>query len=127
MWTWYLAWKFKVDIFAIFVNTIEKVKSYVIHPDYGIGRYQNDICLLTLDIPLKFNENVNKIPLDTFGAKVGTNCTISGWGDQVDHGGNYPVDLQWTKVMIKSEKECFNSYGTVFDAKTMMCAFAPVR
>ena len=112
---------------AIFVNTIEKVKSYVIHPDYGIGRYQNDICLLTLDIPLKFNENVNKIPLDTFGAKVGTNCTISGWGDQVDHGGNYPVDLQWTEVMIKSEKECFNSYGTVFDAKTMMCAFAPVR
>ena len=80
-----------------------------------------------MDSPLKFNENVNKIPLETFGARVGSPCQISGWGDQVDHGGNYPIDLQWTKVMIQSGKKCFNSYGSLFDSKTMICAFAPVR
>ena len=59
---------------------IRHIKSHVIHPGYDPTTLQNDICLLTLDTPLEFNENAKSIPLDTVGPISGQNCTVSGWG-----------------------------------------------
>ena len=106
-----------------------KVQSYVIHPSYNSGSFQHDICLLTLDSPLRFNPFVNRIPLDTQGPVPGTKCQVSGWGDQKDHGGSYPVNLQWTEVSIRLEKDCHRAYNNPYygyNSSVMLCASAPV-
>ena len=59
------------------------VKSIKIHPNYNSNVFpynQHDICLLTLDSPLVFNENVNRIYLDEEDPVVDTTCQVSGWG-----------------------------------------------
>ena len=57
------------------------INSYLIHPDYhGSSELHNDICLLTLDDNLVFNDNVKAIALNTDIIDTGTKCTVSGWG-----------------------------------------------
>jgi len=57
------------------------IKSYSIHPDYhGSSELHNDICLLTLDDNLVFNDNVKAIALNTDVIDPGTKCIVSGWG-----------------------------------------------
>ena len=65
-----------------FVNGQEKsIKSYLIHPDFiYIGANANDICLLTLESDLQFNENVKAIALNNGTVDAGTKCIVSGWG-----------------------------------------------
>ena len=57
-----------------------KIKDHLIHPDYDENTLQNDICLLTMDSPFEFNDQVKAIPLDTVGPSTGKNCQVSGWG-----------------------------------------------
>ena len=40
----------------------------------------NDICLLTLENELEFDDNVNTIGLNTEIVEVGKKCIVSGWG-----------------------------------------------
>ena len=57
------------------------IKSYSIHPDYdGSSELHNDICLLTLDDNLVFNENVKAIGLNYETLVADTKCIVSGWG-----------------------------------------------
>ena len=57
------------------------IKSYSIHPDYdGSSELHNDICLLTLDDNLVFNENVKAIGLNNETLAAGIKCIVSGWG-----------------------------------------------
>ena len=74
-------------VFDDFVNGQEiTIKSYLIHPDYigvsedGSGSHANDICLLTLESDLEFNENVKAIALNNGNVDAGTKCIVSGWG-----------------------------------------------
>ena len=73
-----------VDIGSPQVKTI---KSHLIHPDYvgvdqntGLGNNFNDVCLLTLNSNLDFNDNVKKIALNTEDIPENTKCVVSGWG-----------------------------------------------
>ena len=73
-----------VDIGSPQVKTI---KSHLIHPDYvgvdqntGLGNNFNDVCLLTLNSNLVFNDNVKKIALNTEDIPENTKCVVSGWG-----------------------------------------------
>ena len=74
-------------VFDDFVNGQEKsIKSYLIHPDYigvsedGSGSHANDICLLTLESDLEFNDNVKAIALNNGTVDADTKCIVSGWG-----------------------------------------------
>ena len=74
-------------VFDDFVNGQDiPIKSYLIHPDYigvsedGSGSHANDICLLTLESDLEFNENVKAIALNNGTVDAGTKCIVSGWG-----------------------------------------------
>ena len=60
---------------------MSKVKSHVMHPDYDSLTHQNDICLLTLESPFEFNENVDRIQLDNDQPSNGDICKVSGWSD----------------------------------------------
>ena len=66
-----------LDSIAQFRN----IESSVIHPDYiGGGSYINDVCMLTLDSNLEFNDNVKKISLNREDLLADTKCFVSGWG-----------------------------------------------
>ena len=57
------------------------IKSYSIYPDYdGSSELHNDICLLTLNDNLAFNDNVKAVALNTDIIDPGTKCIVSGWG-----------------------------------------------
>ena len=55
------------------------IKSYLIHPYYN--KKSNDICLLTLENDLDFNDNVKAIALSNETVEAGTKCIVSGWGN----------------------------------------------
>ena len=71
----------RIDIDDTVNGQENSIKSYLIHPDYiGIGNHYNDICLLTLDLDLVFNENVKAIALNNENLVADTKCIVSGWG-----------------------------------------------
>ena len=71
----------RVDINDMVNGEEISIKSYTIHPDYiGNSEQHNDVCLLTLDDDLEFNDNVKAIGLNTANLTAGTECTVSGWG-----------------------------------------------
>ena len=71
----------RIDIKDI-VNGLDiPIKSYSIHPDYdGSSELHNDICLLTLDYNLFFDDNIKAIELNNETLAAGTKCIVSGWG-----------------------------------------------
>ena len=71
----------RVDIYDIVNGEEISIKNYTIHPDYiGNSEQHNDVCLLTLNNDLEFNDNVKAIELNTANLAAGTKCTVSGWG-----------------------------------------------
>ena len=72
-----------IDVDGLEPNTtqVRIIQSAAIHPDYiGFGNFINDVCLLTLKDDLIFNDNVNKISLNTEDVPANTKCVVSGWG-----------------------------------------------
>ena len=67
----------KIDIDDTVNGQELSIKSYLIHPYYND---KNDICLLTLENDLDFNDNVKAIALNTETVEAGTKCIVSGWG-----------------------------------------------
>ena len=65
------------------LEQVRKIKSHIIHPLYRLATKQNDICLLTLESPLRFDKYVGQIDVDNKKPEVGNNCEVSGWGYQV--------------------------------------------
>ena len=71
----------RVDISNTTIGQERYIKSYLIHPDYnGEESQHNDICLLTLENELDFNNNVKPIALNDETIEAGTKCIVSGWG-----------------------------------------------
>ena len=71
----------RIDIDDIVNGQEISIQSYLIHPDYiGIDNHYNDICLLTLENELEFNDNVKAIALNTETLEAGVKCNVSGWG-----------------------------------------------
>ena len=65
------------------LEQVRMIKNLTIHPNYNASTspvFQHDICLLTLDSPLKFDENVKRINFDLKDPVVDTVCQVSGWG-----------------------------------------------
>ena len=67
----------KIDIHDTVNGQELSIKSYLIHPYYND---KNDICLLTLENDLDFNDNVKAIALNTETLEAGIKCNVSGWG-----------------------------------------------
>ena len=71
----------RIDIDDVVNGQEISIKSYLIHPGYvGSFDHINDICLLTLENELEYNDNVNAIELNAEIVEVGKKCIVSGWG-----------------------------------------------
>ena len=74
----------RIDIDDVVNGQEISITSYLIHPYYGadptVDQLTHDICLLTLENDLDFNDNVKAIALNTETVEAGTKCIVSGWG-----------------------------------------------
>uniref|UniRef100_A0A803JK60 Peptidase S1 domain-containing protein n=1 Tax=Xenopus tropicalis TaxID=8364 RepID=A0A803JK60_XENTR len=90
------------------------------HPQYNSWTIDNDIMLIQLQEPAQLNNEVQPIPLPTECPPVGSICLISGWGNTLSNGVNYPDLLQCIEAPILSDQECRQSYpGSITD--NMIC------
>uniref|UniRef100_A0ACB8ET77 Uncharacterized protein n=2 Tax=Sphaerodactylus townsendi TaxID=933632 RepID=A0ACB8ET77_9SAUR len=90
------------------------------HPNYDSWLLDNDIMLIKLSQPVAVSSQIAPIPLPQGCAAPGTECLISGWGNTLSSGVNYPDLLQCLEAPIITHAECEQSYpGQITD--NMIC------
>ena len=83
---------------------------------------ENDIYILKLKTPLKFNDDVKPICLATKDPADGQKCYISGWGNSKT-GNTYPERyLKWDSEPIASKQQCINTYLYPSTIDTLICS-----
>uniref|UniRef100_A0A3B5M4G9 trypsin n=1 Tax=Xiphophorus couchianus TaxID=32473 RepID=A0A3B5M4G9_9TELE len=91
------------------------------HPSYNSYTLDNDIMMIKLNSPAGLNSYVNTVSLPSTCASAGTTCLISGWGNTLTSGTNYPDKLMCLDAPILSDTSCRNSYpGEI--TNNMFCA-----
>ncbi|XP_069506029.1 trypsin-like, partial [Ambystoma mexicanum] len=80
------------------------------HPKYSSRTLDNDIMLIKLSTPAIFSPSIQPVALPTKCAEAGTKCRISGWGNTLSSGSNYPDILQCVCAPILSDSDCHASY-----------------
>ncbi|XP_076048102.1 trypsin-1-like [Oratosquilla oratoria] len=96
---------------------VKRVIKIVLHEDYDSDSMSNDIALLHLGTPLKLNDYVQPIPLET--SEVVGDCVITGWGSLAEQGP-FPGKLMKVTVPAISDVKCREAYGEKI-VDSMMC------
>uniref|UniRef100_A0A8C0N456 trypsin n=2 Tax=Canis lupus familiaris TaxID=9615 RepID=A0A8C0N456_CANLF len=100
-----------------FINSAKVIR----HPNYNSWILDNDIMLIKLSSPAVLNARVATISLPRACAAPGTQCLISGWGNTLSSGTNYPELLQCLDAPILTQAQCEASYpGQI--TENMICA-----
>ncbi|XP_069347557.1 transmembrane protease serine 12 [Eulemur rufifrons] len=102
-----------------------KIKGIIIHPDFILESYVNDIALFHLKKAVRYNDYIQPIclPFDVFqNLDQNTKCFISGWG-RTKEQGNVTDLLQEAEVHYISRNICNSerSYGGIIP-DTSFCA-----
>lgn len=79
------------------------VSEVKVHPSYD--KANNDIALLKLANPLKFNDKIKPIALASQEPPTGVPVIASGWGHTYK-GGSTPKVLQYNTFMALTNAEC---------------------
>ncbi|KAM3913443.1 anionic trypsin-2-like isoform 1-T1 [Leptodactylus fuscus] len=108
------------------INVLEGAEQFIAsskvirHPQYDASVLDNDIMLIRLKKPVRLNTQVKTVSLPTHCGEVGTSCLISGWGNTLSNGVNYPDILQCLKAPILADQLCQAAYpGQITD--NMVC------
>ncbi|XP_014345787.2 trypsin-like [Latimeria chalumnae] len=80
----------------------------------------NDIMLIKLSGPVSLNSYARAVPLPSSCAGAGTMCLISGWGNTLSNGVNYPSMLQCLNAPILTTTQCQNAYPGMI-TNNMIC------
>uniref|UniRef100_A0A2K6BGB6 Peptidase S1 domain-containing protein n=1 Tax=Macaca nemestrina TaxID=9545 RepID=A0A2K6BGB6_MACNE len=80
------------------------------HPKYNNETLDNDIMLVKLSTPAIINALVSTISLPSALAAAGTECLISGWGNTLSFGADYPDELQCLDAPVLTQAKCDASY-----------------
>jgi hypothetical protein len=98
----------------------------LVHPMYQKeGKFTNDIALVKLVDPIKFNDGVRPICLPQQGASIPTQqtCVVAGWGRNVSgFDTRTPEALQQSVDSVQSASVCSRAYGNTYQEKSMICA-----
>uniref|UniRef100_A0A2K6KR11 Peptidase S1 domain-containing protein n=1 Tax=Rhinopithecus bieti TaxID=61621 RepID=A0A2K6KR11_RHIBE len=89
-----------------FINAAKIIR----HPKCNRNTLNNDILLIKLSSPAVINARVSTISLPTAPPAAGTKCLISGWGNTLSSGADYPDELQCLDAPVLTQAECETSY-----------------
>ncbi|XP_069835951.1 trypsin-like [Dendropsophus ebraccatus] len=90
------------------------------HPQYDPSVLDNDIMLIKLKKPVRLSSQIRTVNLPSHCETVGTLCLISGWGNTLSDGDNYPNILQCLKAPVLSDQLCHAAYPDQI-TKNMFC------
>ena len=100
----------------------KSISKRVSHPNYNKDTVDNDIALLKLKSPVKFNEYVQPIclPSSRAGTFANSRATVAGWGS-TEHSSSSHVLLD-TQINVISNAECrrYHNYRSMI-TKSMLC------
>ncbi|XP_054447483.1 transmembrane protease serine 12 [Pteronotus mesoamericanus] len=104
---------------------IIKIKAIIIHPDFDMETYVNDIALFHLKKAVRYNDYIQPIclPFDVFqNLDRNTKCFIGGWGRTKEEGSATSM-LKEAEVHYISRNICNSemSYGSIIPI-TSFCA-----
>lgn len=123
------SFKAKVGITYLSENATGKtfnVSSIKVHPSYGSPKSDsNDASLLQLSTSVNTaNYPPIKISSSTYDylEAAGTNLITAGWGTTKSGARCCPDQMREVTVPAVSDASCGSSYGSSFDAPTMVCA-----
>uniref|UniRef100_A0A4X2LVK5 trypsin n=1 Tax=Vombatus ursinus TaxID=29139 RepID=A0A4X2LVK5_VOMUR len=112
-----------VSAIVVFISQLQVRlgKKVILHPRYNRQTFNNDIMLIKLKTPAVINTRVATISLPKSCALAGMECLISGWGNTLSFGVDYPDLLQCLNAPILSDAQCKSSYpGQI--TENMVCA-----
>ncbi|XP_026931442.1 trypsin-2 isoform X1 [Acinonyx jubatus] len=100
-----------------FINSAKVIR----HPRFNSWTLDYDIMLIKLSSPAALTARVSTISLPSACAPAGTQCLISGWGNTLSSGTNYPELLQCLDAPLLSQDQCKAAYpGQI--TENMVCA-----
>ncbi|XP_053683421.1 uncharacterized protein LOC128733684 [Sabethes cyaneus] len=85
------------------------IEDYYIHENFREGHHMNnDIAVVLLKTPIRFNEFVQPVclPAKSQPYREGLNCTISGWGSTQSGSSAHSLELRAAKVPLLSDAVC---------------------
>ncbi|XP_042229160.1 uncharacterized protein LOC121871091 isoform X2 [Homarus americanus] len=123
--------EYQVDRYDEKLNYFDTLVKYIeIHPLFNPKNLHNDIALIELTEPIKYQYHINTICLPNLGqiAPHGTRCYATGWGKDAFDGGQYQVILKKVEVPTVDQAKCQHllrgtRLGSFFILdKSFMCA-----
>nr|XP_039268100.1 A disintegrin and metalloproteinase with thrombospondin motifs adt-1-like [Styela clava] len=103
------------------------MKKHILYPNWNEDKFEiNDIALIELDKPVRFNRWVRPVCLPNGEKpKIGTKCYAAGWGLQHEDDLSPATKLQHVDLPIVEPQKCIKAYkdeDTKVNRTIMMCA-----
>ncbi|MGW3209505.1 trypsin-like serine protease [Streptomyces sp. NPDC001135] len=92
------------------------------HPSYSATTIDNDIAVLTLDVPVGATPIRMTTSGDTASYAGGTSATVYGWGRTSSTSDEISQTLRTTTLTLHADSTCTGVYGSEFVAGHMVCA-----
>ncbi|GGW45175.1 hypothetical protein GCM10010320_26410 [Streptomyces caelestis] len=90
--------------------------------DREVGRYESDLGMLTLAVPVKATPIRMVAHGDTASYAVGTQAKLYGWGRTSSTSQDLSQTLRTATLTLRSDSTCSGVYDTAFAAGRMVCA-----
>lgn len=101
------------------------VEKYIIHPDYNIWFFDNDLALVKLAFPLAPNvpKQIAAITIASNLPADNSSATIAGWGiTDASNTSSFSETLQIANVHLVDISVCKSAYGESRITPVMLCA-----
>lgn len=95
----------------------------VVHPDYDDNALVNDIALIELSSPTNAPAVKAATSADIAAFSTGQAVSVSGWGNLLTNGEQYPDVLHAVDLQVSDFTSCSDAYGGL--VRTQICATVP--
>ncbi|MFK0112196.1 trypsin-like serine protease [Streptomyces sp. NPDC091217] len=95
------------------------------HPSYSPSAINNDIAVLTLNLPVKATPIKLTTSTDTASYAAGKSATVYGWGRTSSTSDEISDTLKTATLPIQSDSTCSAYFGSGFVRGHMVCAGKP--
>ncbi|CRK97944.1 CLUMA_CG011317, isoform A [Clunio marinus] len=101
----------------------KNVKRVIVHRQYDAATFENDLAILELESPIRYDTHIVPICMPPDGAEfTGKVATVSGWG-RLKYGGGVPSVLQEVQVPIIENSVCQEMFAAAGHTKKILSSF----
>ncbi|KAG5680323.1 hypothetical protein PVAND_009835 [Polypedilum vanderplanki] len=101
----------------------KNVKRVIVHRQYDAATFENDLAILELESPVRYDTHIVPICMPPDGADyTGKVATVSGWG-RLKYGGGVPSVLQEVQVPIIENTVCQDMFEHAGHKKKILPSF----